>query len=240
MSVPGTVLYFATYEHARDYTAQRWPALRDHAPLLAGGGARLLTATVVSPVELMRTRMQAEQTLLQQGMLGGALKLVRRDGWLALFRGLAPSLWRDVPFSCIYWTGYEALKARALAANRRQGDGDLLDPTASFACGAISGGVAALVTNPFDVLKTRRQVADHARTAHAPRVISATASSEASMLRMLVQIARDEGVSALFAGLVPRLAKVAPSCAIMIASYEMGKGFFRSRTRERQLAAQGE
>ena len=63
MSVPGTVLYFAAYEAARDAVAAHAPnrQLRDQAPLLAGGGARLLTATIVSPVELMRTRMQAEQ-----------------------------------------------------------------------------------------------------------------------------------------------------------------------------------
>ena len=32
-----------------------------------------------------------------------------------------------------------------------------------------------------------------------------------------------EGAGALFAGLAPRIAKVAPSCAIMIASFETGK-----------------
>jgi solute carrier family 25 protein 39/40 len=48
----------------------------------------------------------------------------------------------------------------------------------------------------------------------------------------MAQIAQREGVGALFAGLGPRLAKVAPSCAIMIASYEMGKTFFRQRAVE--------
>ena len=43
---------------------------------------------------------------------------------------------------------------------------------------------------------------------------------------MLARIARAEGAPALFAGVLPRLAKVAPSCAIMIASYEMGKRYF--------------
>ena len=44
----------------------------------------------------------------------------------------------------------------------------------------------------------------------------------------LTRIARAEGGLALFAGVVPRLAKAAPSCAIMIASYEMGKQYFTS------------
>ena len=111
MQVPGTVLYFTVYETARDAVAARSPqSLQEYAPLVAGGGARLITSTVVSPLELMRTRMQAEQALLRQGMLGGAVALVRREGVAALWKGLAPTLWRDVPFSMVYWLGYENLK----------------------------------------------------------------------------------------------------------------------------------
>ena len=101
MSVPGTVIYFACYEATRDAITACWPRLGESAPLLAGGGARLLTATVVSPVELMRTRMQAEQALLREGMVGGAAALVRREGYGALWKGLSATLWRDVPFSCL-------------------------------------------------------------------------------------------------------------------------------------------
>ena len=111
MQVPGTVLYFTVYEAARDAVAARSPqSLQEYSPLVAGGGARLITSTVVSPLELMRTRMQAEQALLRQGMLGGAVALVRREGVVALWKGLAPTLWRDVPFSMVYWLGYESLK----------------------------------------------------------------------------------------------------------------------------------
>lgn len=111
MQVPGTVLYFTVYEAARDAVAARSPqSLQEYSPLVAGGGARLITSTVVSPLELMRTRMQAEQALLRQGMLGGAVALVRREGVAALWKGLAPTLWRDVPFSMVYWLGYESLK----------------------------------------------------------------------------------------------------------------------------------
>ena len=43
MSVPGTVLYFAAYEAARDAVAAHAPnrQLREQAPLLAGGGLML-------------------------------------------------------------------------------------------------------------------------------------------------------------------------------------------------------
>ena len=47
--------------------------------------------------------------------------------------------------------------------------------------------------------------------------------------RLVLDIARAEGFGALLAGVVPRVVKVAPSCAIMISTYEMGKSFFLKR-----------
>lgn len=46
-----------------------------------------------------------------------------------------------------------------------------------------------------------------------------------STLLVLRDIVRSEGASALFAGLIPRLAKVAPACAIMVTCYEVVGGY---------------
>jgi solute carrier family 25 protein 39/40 len=46
------------------------------------------------------------------------------------------------------------------------------------------------------------------------------------MWGMMRQIAERQGLSGLFAGVVPRVAKIAPSTAIMLASYEVGKEYF--------------
>lgn len=40
-------------------------------------------------------------------------------------------------------------------------------------------------------------------------------------------IYRNHGVRGLFTGLLPRIFKVAPACAIMIATFEYGKQFFQ-------------
>jgi solute carrier family 25 protein 39/40 len=225
MNVPGTVIYFTVYEAARDRltAALRWARgantslgpnpTPEIVPLIAGGGSRLLSATIVSPLELMRTRMQAERALAAEGMLGGALSIVRREGASALWRGLAPTLWRDVPFSCVYWGVYEALKRRVPAQQ-----GGEISFGSSFGCGATAGALAAVFTNPFDVAKTRQQVAEGPLTTRGKGTLS-----------LLASIARHEGWGALGAGLVPRLIKVAPSCAVMISSYELGKRFFAQR-----------
>lgn len=41
------------------------------------------------------------------------------------------------------------------------------------------------------------------------------------------KIYKQNGIKGLFTGLIPRVIKVAPACAIMIATFEHGKRFFQ-------------
>merc|ERR1711964_764460 len=56
----------------------------------------------------------------------------------------------------------------------------------------------------------------------------ALAPEERSMPRFLWHIFREEGLAGLWRGWIPRTLKIAPSCAIMISCYEVGKRAFRS------------
>ncbi len=51
--------------------------------------------------------------------------------------------------------------------------------------------------------------------------------SQVGLRKAARAIVRSHGVAGLFAGLAPRLLKVAPACAIMISTYEYCKLFFR-------------
>ncbi len=85
----------------------------------------------------------------------------------------------------------------------------------TFISGALSGTCASLVTSPFDVLKTRRQVFT------IPQSTTGTASAiPRATWPLLMHIVKNEGWKALFAGVVPRTAKVAPACGLMIGCYE--------------------
>lgn len=45
-------------------------------------------------------------------------------------------------------------------------------------------------------------------------------------IAILQRIFEQNGVRGIFAGVIPRVVKVAPACAIMITSFEYGKAFF--------------
>ncbi|GAA5946203.1 hypothetical protein JCM3775_000924 [Rhodotorula graminis] len=247
MSVPGQVGYMVGYDALRR-TALRHLAASDHAhsaaqvavPLVAGSASRAAVAVALSPFELVRTRLQAQTRSTRVPLAA----LVAELRWSTAWRGLSSTLWRDVPFSGVYWAGYEAIK-RALTGGRGMGeqhgaipagsgrrtaaasnDGARGEFATAFVSGAGSGMIAATLTNPFDVVKTRRQ---------APS--ASTKGDEARTLALLRHIVRNEGWAALWSGLTPRLAKVGPACGLMIGCYEGISGW---RGAQRAATERGE
>jgi len=81
--------------------------------------------------------------------------------------------------------------------------------------------IAATLTHPFDLVKTRKQIelyqADGSRKGSTPR----------NTLSILKTIIKEEGYRGLLTGLTPRVAEIAPACAIMISSYEIAKSYFK-------------
>ncbi|POM75657.1 Mitochondrial Carrier (MC) Family [Phytophthora palmivora] len=180
------------------------PHFEGFVPLMAGTTARIVAASITSPIELIRTRMQGEKA--GTSILVTFQQAVRRGGYVSLLNGLGATLARDVPFSAIYWTSYENLQRQMNSAEE-----DFSRTQRAFTCGAVSGAIAATVTTPFDVVKTLQQVSMTAQ------------GSQPSGMKVLRQVVASKGMSGAFTGLSARLARVAPSCAIMISCYELGK-----------------
>jgi solute carrier family 25 protein 39/40 len=210
---------------------------------------------------MFRTRMQASHGDSKTGhfrkTLTGIIEMTNKLGYSSLWRGLTLTLWRDVPFSGIYWWGYETIRGQLTDARERRrgpelerGRGDRGKPrtrsqsrenhtatfTDSFTAGALSGAVASLLTMPFDVGKTRQQIFKDRSPKIEGQVVK-LAPEQMSMPGFLMHIFKTEGVAGLWQGWVARTLKVAPACAIMISSYEVGKRMSRSvneKKRERE------
>lgn len=197
------------------------------ASLVSGALARSVSATLVTPLELVRTRLQASDTSHSLSSIVLSLsRQVSTQGPSVLFRGLASTLWRDVPFSAIYFMGYETMK-RMLTGGSGLGEGGsgkggLEEFGVAFLSGATSGGVAAVVTHPFDLVKTRLQASSSSSSSSRNSGSSEGSHRKVSSrtLPALRTIFREEGVPGLFRGITPRMAKVAPACGLMIGSYE--------------------
>lgn len=222
-----------------------------------------------------RIRASAGQpTPTYASTLSTILQTITHSGPSSLYRGLGLTLLRDVPFSGLYWVVFEGFRRRIVegralthqvlpihtlgtGAGRggnggngggiAPGDRSKLTLWETFTAGAGSGMLAALVTQPFDVLKTRKQVfqppppglpALNTATGIAfkskfkfnfnPTIPAApnSASMSMSIPRHLVHIVRTEGLKALFSGVGPRTLKIAPACGMMLGCYEGVGRFF--------------
>lgn len=214
IGVPSSTAYILTYDHLLNVSLPVILPTGPFLPLAAGILARSAITSTMSPLELIRTNLQStplspNQPHTLRSVLLSIQNVVHRNGVFSLWRGLGPSLWRDVPFSGVYWASYEAWKGFYA---RRGHEGAFV----AFLSGASSGILAALVTSPFDVLKTRRQTL----------LMSESTLSHTRSIPLLLHIIRTEGLGALYAGNFPRMAKIAPACGIMISCYEVRRFLF--------------
>jgi len=249
LAVPTTVTYFTMYEQLKVCIDSQRRAMSAQPSILtaetpkwvsltAGGLARLAAVTLVSPLELVRTKMQS-QKMPWSDVHKCLTELVRAQGIRALWNGYTATLLRDVPFSALYWPLYEQSKAimNLYTSNR---DSFLVN----FGSGAVAGSFASTVTLPFDVIKTIKQIEmgekdimavkpGTTRSYSVPRnkMSSSLSGRSRGNITIAKELISEQGVRGLFAGLIPRLLKVAPACAIMISSYEFCKGFFRQQNR---------
>ena len=209
LALPAEVTYIPLYEQLKGVIlgklegSSSCSAPPSWVPLVAGGAARLVAVTVVSPLELVRTKVQSQQ-LSWAEVRASLRQLVTSQGVRGLWSGYTATLLRDVPFSALYWPLYEAARQRLTL------DSSL---AVNFVSGAVAGSVASAVTLPFDVIKTIKQI----------ELGRGEARTNLAITRHLVST---QGPASLFSGLAPRLLKVAPACAVMISSYEFCKEFF--------------
>ena len=216
--VPQTVIYFTAYDHLKLQFGYVQGETNVVASLCAGAVGRVFAVMAVSPMEMARTKLQSKKTLRYSQLLRLVMDSIQREGVLSMWRGIGPTILRDVPFSALYWVMYEGLKSL-------KHDPSVVD---NFVCGAVSGSVAAFLVTPFDVVKTHRQI-ELGESSAALRQRNKPTTGVVRLpltFRIISKLWRAQGVGGLFVGLVPRVAKIAPSCAIMISTYEYGKRYF--------------
>lgn len=230
MSIPNTVIYLTAYD---DISVQlrRLNAFNTDAhsspfiPLLAGSSARIISSFATAPLELIRTRQASISQEKATSILEEFRFLTRNGGLTSCYKGLGPLLLRDAPFAAIYFLCLEQFREnmfdKSLLGQWSRGhylDQGMqipprLDVMQTFISGASAALVATVLTGPFDVVKTMKQVSNHS-------------GSNENTLSCIKQIFRDEGVKGLWRGNMSRMIKIVPGHAAMITCYEFGKRVF--------------
>ncbi|XP_042511636.1 S-adenosylmethionine mitochondrial carrier protein-like [Macadamia integrifolia] len=161
----------------------------------------ILGTAVRIPCEVLKQRLQAGIFNNVGEAVGGTL---RQDGLKGFFRGTGATLFREVPFYVAGMGLYAESKKVAQQLLKRD-----LEPWETIVVGALSGGFAAVVTTPFDVMKTR--------------MMTAPQGLPVSMSMVVYSILHQEGPLGLFKGALPRFFWIAPLGAMNFAGYELAK-----------------
>jgi len=208
-----------------DYLRQRFRESRPQKDLplqyemLAGGLAGFCQVVVTCPMEVLKIQGATVTEKIKSGELKekiGYLKLARNLSFTGLYTGVISTLARDVPFSIVYFSLYAQTKSRLVPP----GVTAATDPNIgvkAFAAGAIAGTVAAALTCPLDVVKTRV----HSAAKPIRLNFSEYLSREFLLLgEHTKNIWNKEGIPAFFKGIIPRCLIISPLFAITMACYE--------------------
>ncbi|WFD21049.1 Mitochondrial succinate-fumarate transporter [Malassezia caprae] len=218
--VPKMAIRFMSFEQYKGLLANKETgATSAQGVFLAGLLAGITEAVaVVNPMEVVKIRLQAQQHSLADPMekpryhnaAHALYTIVREEGFFTLYRGVALTAARQATNQAANFTAYQELKA---LAQRLQGTKDLPSyETATI--GLISGALGPFSNAPIDTIKTRIQ--------RASKVEGETALGR--VMKVAREMFAQEGVSAFWKGITPRVARVAPGQAVVFTIYEKVKG----------------
>lgn len=205
-SAPGAAVFFVTY----DTLKQVLPTPPHLAPInhvLSASIGEVAACLIRVPTEVIKTRTQTSTYGPSvTSSWASAKKVMGTDGFAGFYRGFFTTVMREIPFTSIQFPLYEFLKYRLSRALR----GRQLYSYEAAACGSVAGAVAASLSTPLDVLKTRVML--DLRNPSIERF--------PSLLTRFKQIYTNEGIKALFAGVVPRTLWISAGGAVFLGVYE--------------------
>lgn len=202
-SFPNAAAFFVTYDCTKSLLGGGGPAGR-MAPanhMLAASLGEVVACLIRVPTEVVKQRCQASPTCTTHQVL---LTTLREEGVRGLYRGYRSTVLREVPFALVQFPLWEHLKT--LWAQR---EGRPLYSYQAAMCGAVAGAVAAFVTTPLDVAKTRIMLAK-----------AGTPTARGNIPLVLHDVWKSRGLSGLFAGSVPRVAFISLGGFIFLGAYE--------------------
>ncbi|MCJ1415392.1 hypothetical protein MMC32_001724 [Xylographa parallela] len=175
------------------------------AHALSGAGGGLLAMTLTYPLITLSTRAQVESKRAHSSTYDAVRRIVQREGVSGLYAGLDSALFGISVTNFVYYYWYEWTRAffeRAAIKSSRASS--RLTTIESMIAGAIAGSATVLITNPIWVVNTRMT----ARKSSSDLPINSKSARAPSTLATLRSLFKDEGPTALFAGVLPALVLV--------------------------------
>lgn len=190
-----------------------------------GGMAGALGATIVYPIDLVKTRMQNQRStvvgqLLYKNSMDCVKKVFKNEGFLGFYRGLGPQLIGVAPEKAIKLTVNDFVRSRAMDPETGR-----IKLFWELVAGGSAGGCQVIFTNPLEIVKIRLQIQGEA------------AKLEGAMPKGAVHIIRQLGLLGLYRGASACLLRDIPFSAIYFPAYShLKKDVFQEGYNGKQLS----
>ena len=220
-SAPGAALFFVTYDLCKSWLKEQreagnngigrsHPGREAFEHMIAASLGEVAACAIRVPTEVIKQRAQASQHASSAAALRDIWSQRRSRGlsyiWRELYRGWSVTILREVPFTVIQFPLWERLKQWRM----QNTNWETVSAIESALFGSMAGAVAAGITTPLDVLKTRIMLAEE----------------KEHTLSLVTRILRDSGPKVFFAGIGPRVIWISAGGAIFLGSYQWAYNIF--------------
>lgn len=210
-SAPGAAAFFSTYETMKSVIKKNSSGAEHWTQHSAASSCGEVAACLVRvPTNIITQNMQVGNYKTLTEAVAGTL---RNGGIGGFYNGFFTTVAREIPFSFIQFPIYEQFKKSWSAWQ-----GYETSPVQGAACGSAAGAFAGAVTTPLDVAKTRIMI---------EKPVEGQPPKYSGTLNTLKLIAAEEGSSALFKGLAPRVTWITIGGFIFFGAYEQSTAFLR-------------
>ncbi|PYH79611.1 mitochondrial carrier [Aspergillus uvarum CBS 121591] len=186
------------------------------AAFVAGGVAGAVSRTIVSPLERLKILLQIQSVGRNEYKLSiwkALVKIGNEEGWKGYLRGNGTNCIRIVPYSAVQFGSYNLYKKFAEPSPNTD-----LSPIRRLLCGAAAGVTSVTVTYPLDIVRTRLSIQSASFAALGQR---GAGEPLPGMLTTMILIYKNEGgIVALYRGIIPTVAGVAPYVGLNFMTYE--------------------
>lgn len=225
---PASCVYFTTYESTRRYLNQRSFFIEHNylSDFVGGFTAEIVACLIWVPVDIIKERLQVQSIIDPQFRYKSTLHAFKQmfvhEGIEGLYKAYGATIVSFGPFSAIYLSIYEQLKYKCVHWSSTLNANEINDvsqlPVFYIALSACTAGaVAAVVTNPLDMIKLRMQVQRGGIYHFGYR----------NIFHGLKMVVEREGYWSLFHGCGARVLFWVPNLAVNLTMYESFTRFYK-------------
>lgn len=198
---------------------QNYKKTNDLTPLnlaTSGGFAGFCSAFIASPVELLRIKLQAQDSASTKftGSIQCLRYLFNTHGLKGVYQGLSITIIREIPAYFFYFGVYESLMKNSLKTYKNR---ESIPMYMISIYGALGGLSLWLSVYPVDVIKSRMQ----SDTITDPKY--------SSNLDCAKKIYAEQGVPGFFKGIKPCLLRAAIANTATFITFEKVNGYLKRR-----------